>query len=328
MRIEIYKTCDIPFYYWKDIINGFNASFQRENTKVEQLKIGYESNFFGYSYHALYLTDDDKVVGFYTIIPNYYTYKDNEKVKIGLGGTVFVLKEYRKNIFMFRDMYIALKAHCKKEDFIAILGVSNNNAYEYSIKILKKKYILSLPYYIFPKNAFNVLSDGKYSLLNFLSRIFVLLNLFSNYLLSYIYNPIESIAKYRILQNETYFSKRFQNKKYRTKNIGDFSFTYVIYKEDNIITIYLMHFAEKDKKSYRALVKAIYYIYIYEKFDLILYIGTMNLKQFLLLKVPRSFEPKNLPLTYSILDKNRMKIYDDMGFGENWDFSLLNLDVR
>lgn len=329
MEIKILKTDEISEEYWLTIVDGFNASFEGYNTTVERLKKAFASNYFGYSYHAICTTDKSKVIGFNTIAPNYYlNAKNKQKIKVGLSGSTYVLKEYRKEIFIFRDMYNALMDYCKEEGFIVFLGVPNMNSYRYTIKILKKKEVMTLPYYIFPKNAFNVFSNGKYSFLNFLSKTFVLLNLLLNYLFSYISNPKEKVAKYRILQNEAYLSKRFQNNKYKTHSLGKIKFSYVLYNEDNIKTIYLMYFAENGQKSLRALTKAIYYIYTHEKFDLIMYIGTMNLKQFLLLKAPKEFEPKKLPLTYSVLDVENKESYEDMGQKENWDFSLMNFDVR
>jgi hypothetical protein len=328
MKIEVYKTFELTEEYWKQIISGFNASFEEQNMTMDQLKTASKSNSFGYSYHSLCITEDKEVIGFNSIAPNYYLKANNIKIKVGLSGSTYVLKEYRKDVFIFHDMYMALKDYCKNEGLIVFLGVPNMNSYLYSIKFLKCKEVFSLPYYAFPKNIFSVVGKGKFSVLNIFSNLFSLLILLSSYVVSFFANTKERIAKYRIFQDENYLTKRFQAERYKTISDGNISFSYVKYCEDSIDTIYLMNFSEKGQKSYKALVKAILYIYKKERFDLIIYVGTMNLKQYLLLKVPKRFEPKKLPFTYNLLKIENISDYEDMGVEENWDFSLMNLDVR
>ena len=52
------------------------------------------------------------------------------------------------------------------------------------------------------------------------------------------------------------------------------------------------------------------------------------MNQHILFKVPQKFVPKPLPLTYYVLDKKNKAKYSDMSNLENWDFSLMNFDVR
>jgi hypothetical protein len=46
------------------------------------------------------------------------------------------------------------------------------------------------------------------------------------------------------------------------------------------------------------------------------------------MKVPKIKEPKKLPLTCDILDKNNVNLYSDMLNLKNWNFGLKNFDVR
>lgn len=329
MTIKIYKTFEINDDYWKQIVNGYNASFKRENITTEQLKLESESNYFGYSYHALCIIEEDKIIGFNSIAPNYYLSTNKEKIKVGLSGSVYVLKEYRKDIFILYDTFMALRKHCENEGLTMFLGVPNENAHDYNIKFLKFKDVFSLPYYILPKNIFNIIGNGKFSFLNIFSKAYSFMSIILAYIASRFVNTKEKTDnKYRIVQDETFLSKRFKDEKYKTIKTEHFSFTYVLYDEDNIKAVYLMHFSEKECKSFRALVKAVHYIYTHENFDIIMYVGTMNLKQFLLFRVPRRFEPRNLPFTYNLLNDENKKYFEDMSIKEKWDFSLINLDVR
>lgn len=329
MTIKIYKTFEINDDYWKQIVTGYNESFERENITVEQLKLESESNYFGYSYHALCIIEEDKIIGFNSIAPNYYLSTNKEKIKVGLSGSTYVLEKYRKDIFILNDMFMALKKHCAKEDVIVILGVPNKNSFDYSIKFLKCKHVFNLPYYILPKNIFNVVGHGKLSFLNVFSKAYSLLSIFFAFVSSRFINTKEKTeSKYRIIQDESFLSKRFKDGKYKSINTENISFTYVMYNEDNIKAVYLMHFAENDRKSFKALVKAVCYIFTHENYDIIMYVGTMNFKQLLLLKVPKRFEPKKLPFTYNLMMNENKNDFEDMNIKENWDFSLMNLDVR
>lgn len=329
MNIEIYKTYEIPDDYWKQIVCGFNSSFEGHSTTIDQIKNGAVSNSFGYSYHALCFIDDDRIIGFNSIAPNYYINTKKQKTKVGLSGSTYVLEEYRKDIFIFHDMYMALKKHCKNEGFVMFLGVPNKNSFDYSIKFLKCKHVFNLPYYILPKNIFNVVGHGKLSFLNVFSKAYSLLSIFFAFVSSRFINTKEKTeSKYRIIQDESFLSKRFKDGKYKSINTENISFTYVMYNEDNIKAVYLMHFAENDRKSFKALVKAVCYIFTHENYDIIMYVGTMNFKQLLLLKVPKRFEPKKLPFTYNLMMNENKNDFEDMNIKENWDFSLMNLDVR
>ena len=105
----------------------------------------------------------------------------------------------------------------------------------------------------------------------------IILHIYSSFV-----NTKRTEHKYRIVQDETFLSKRFKDKKYKTINTDNISFTYVMCNEDNIKAVYLMHFSEKGLKSFKALVRSVYYIYTHENYDLIMYVGTMNFKQSLL----------------------------------------------
>ena len=157
---------------------------------------------------------------------------------------------------------------------------------------------------------------------------FLLFLLMLSLIISRIVNFEESLVSYKLLQDERFLKNRFRNEKYITVNKGNFRFTYVIYKEKGILNVYLMYFSEAGKKTLRSLSRALLYIYKKERFDIITYVGTMNLKQLLLIKVPPKYEPQRLPFTYNILNIQNSSNFDDINIKASWDFSLINFDVR
>lgn len=327
MQIIIYKTNEITDDMWDQIVTGYILSFENHFITKENLINSYISNNFGFSYHSVCF-DGDKIIAFNSIIPYWYYY-NKEKIKLGLSGTTFVLKEYRKDIFIFQDMYFALKEHCANEGIVAFLGVPNKNSYKYSIKLLKCKEILKLSYYALPIKAFNIIGKGKLSFLNIFSLIYSYLLIIFNLLITIFFNSKENLKKYRLSIDEPFLKQRFSNARYKTITKRKKQFTYVLADEDGIKTAYIMDFRDKEyRKSSRVLLLSVWHILRYEKVDIILYVGTMNIKQIILTKIPHKFEPKMLPLTWNILDIENPKRFKSMSEPENWDFSLINLDVR
>jgi len=326
MEIIIYKTTEIPSKIWDQIVKGFNASFNHPTTK-ERLIGDATSNSFGYSYHAVCI-ENDLVIGYNTIIPNYYIRNGKEKIIIGLSGSTFVLKEYRKDIFIFHDMYMELKKYCAKESIIAFLGVPNLNSYQYSIKFLHCIEVFCLNYYVLPVKISNILKARKFSFLNILSELFSLFLIAGNRLLTHIYNPTENKANYRIEINDAFLEKRFKDKRYKSISKGNIKFTYVISDENGIKCAYIMYFGENGIKTLKSLTIAVSHIFRLENIDIIMFVGTLRINQSILIKVPTKFQPRKLPFTYNLLDSNDSEKYSDMNNENNWDFSLLNLDVR
>ena len=89
-----------------------------------------------------------------------------------------------------------------------------------------------------------------------------------------------------------------------------------------------MYFGENGIKTPKSLTLAVSHIFRHEKIDIIMFVGTLRINQSILIKVPNKFQPKKLPFTYTLLNADHSEKYSDMDNKNNWDFSLLNLDVR
>ena len=327
MRIDIYRTHEITDNMWSQIVNGYILSFENHSTTKEKLIGGYTSNHFGYSYHSV-CWDEDKIVAFNSIIPYLYL-KDNEQIKLGLSGTTYVLKEYRKDIFIFQDMYFALRKYCVNENVAAFLGVPNSNSYKYSIKLLKCKEAFKLSYYVLPVRIFNVIKKPRLSLFNIFSLIFSYLLILISAVINLFFNYKEAFRKYRLFIDKDFLKQRFAKSKYKTIANERSQFTYVLDSEDGVKVAYVMDFRDSEyRKSNKVLLSTVWHILRFEKVDMILYVGTMNMNQTILTKIPRKLEPKILPFTYNILDIPDPTQFESMSKSINWDFSLINLDVK
>lgn len=326
MEIKIYKTQDIRNEIWDQIVSGFNVSFNGVEVDKSTLFTNFISNHFGYSYHSVCM-EGGKLIGFTSVLPNYYIH-NNEKLKIGLSGSTYVLNEYRKDIFIFYDMYEALKHYCKNDGVFAIVGIPNANSYQYLLKILNFKEVFQLRYYILPIKISKLLGFNKSHILDIFSYLFSFILIMLNNIVSIVYKAYSDDYAYKLETNADYLKKRFSDPRYKTIRKGNIIFTYVIAHEDNIKTAYIMDFSENFYKSYRSLLSAVNHIIMHERVDVVLFVGNLRLSQGVLLKVPRKYEPKRLPFTYNILDVSNEKAYEDMNNQGSWDFSLINLDVR
>ena len=109
---------------------------------------------------------------------------------------------------------------------------------------------------------------------------------------------------------------------------GNLQAYYRITDEDGKKTAYLMDFRDNGVRTAKSLNYAVRTIVKNEKPDAVLFVGWLRLKQCSLFKVPQTKVPKPLPLVYYILDKENKELYSDMDNVNNWNFSLMNFDVR
>jgi hypothetical protein len=325
MRFKVLKTNEIADELWNELTIDFNYVFDKNNSP-ENLRTYYCSNAFGFSYHCLAFSSDDTISGYTAIIPFYYTLM-KERVLIGVGGGSFVKKEYRKDIFVLRDIWINLRDYCLKEGIVALLGVSNVNSFRYSLELLDNIHLGNLKYFFIPVRPFNILKIKNIKWMNsifvFLSYVYVL----SNIAVSFFLRFKETVSSVNIELYEDFYKHRFY-KEYKEVSSGKIRFYYKVYDEDGIKTAYLMDFRENSQRSYYALSKSLLSIIRFEKVDLVLFIGTLRMKQFVMIKIPSKKEPIHLPVVFDLLPVEDHSRYNVLLDYNNWELSLMNFDMR
>ena len=323
--VKVFKTYEIDNALWVKITEGFNESFDK-NIPNTALRTGYcISNVLGYAYHAIDLDDKTgEVRGFHTFFPAFY----QGGIKAVIGGNTYVRKKYRKDAFVFYDLEWALRDAVAAEGYVLEAGVPNHNSREYARKFLNTKYVANLDYYILPLNLSKTL--GKRSLKNFDGIVRLIVKGYSAFqgVISNIFNRKEKAVKFSLDVNEDFLRARFRNPKYIKYEENGVTSYYTIVDENGSKAAYLMDFREKGKKTKRALAKTVRFIIKKEAPDAILYVGFLKMRQHVLLKVPSKYEPKHLPLTYYILNNNEERKFEGIDDPQNWDFSLINFDVR
>ena len=324
-NILILRTDEISDNLWEQICHGYKVCFDIEHTP-DYFRKSFSMSITGYTLHAIKLNADGKIMGHNYFQPRPYIL-NGKKVICALSGGTFVLPEYRKDIFIFKELFTALCEHVKKLGWIAQIGVPNENSFRYAVKINKEKYIGDLTYYILPVHAGKILRRNN-RLLNTLSNGYSNMVAKCNNLLSRIINFKEKEVPLHIDTSEHFLSLRLSHKEYRHLHHDGINATYRIYDEDGIKTAYIIYFKQNGKRTSKALSYTVNTILKHEEVDAILYIGTMNMKQFLLTRVPKKLVPHRLTATTMVFDKKNKALVETLSSISNIDYSLLNFDVR
>lgn len=323
MDIVVRKTDMWDLHDWISYCKAFNAVF-KTNHDSAYFKHKYNTVVDGYSYHALLLNDSKEIVGSCSVMPFIYNYK-SELVKIGQAADVFICEEYRTDPLMLKRMYSKLKKTLITNGIISVMAVPNEIAYPYWKSIVKWKDLGNLSYWVLPLRLGNIIK--KYKFLNIVSLMLIKGLLVINKILSFIINNRERKSVYEIKFDEIFINNRFTNDYVKVVD-KDIIFYYKLYKEDGVQTAYLIYAKQNKRLSFKSIVRAGSHITKNTDADLIVYVGPLKLLQTLFIKVPRKFEPKRLPLTCDILEKDKDFMFSDMLEFENWNFGLVNYDVR
>lgn len=328
MRIEVFKTYELTDKQWGEIVVGFNQNFNTNKT-IEGFKAYYTSTSLDYSIHAIALDEDtNKIVGYNSIIPMKYLYNNDKEVIVGLSGGTYVLKEYRKDIFIFYDMIIELKNYCRSEGYLMTLGVSNENSYEYAIKFNGDKLAGFLPYYILPVNVFRIVRKPKFHFIDYLLRPIVWLYVFLNLIITFVFNSKENRSLLELEIYDDFYNKRFNHSRYKEYRTSKYHSYFSNVDENGIKTTYLFDFRENGERSSKSLIKTVISILSNHKTDIIIFVGRLNFIQFSLIKVPSKYEPQKLPLTYTLLQKDNSNFVKKTIDLTDINFGLINFDVR
>lgn len=324
MEVKILKTYEITDDLWEKIAAGFRESFATDTT-AERLKNAFcVHNKLGYGYHAVAISEEGEVAGYNVFSPSFY----EGDINVVVSGSTYVRPKFRStNEFLFMDMMKALRKAVIKDGYQIEVGVPNHNSRDFAAKILKLKYIGDLDYYILPYKVSKCLNKPSLSLLDSVISGMLRCHLWLQSACAAIFNGKEEEVKYRLLTKDEDLRARFKGT-YAHICKGNMEAYYRIVDEEGKKAAYLMDFRENGMRTAKSINFAVRTIIKTEQPDAVLFVGLLRLRQCSLFKVPKSYVPKPLPLTYYVLDKANKERYADMDDNSNWNFSLMNFDVR
>ena len=320
MEIKVCRSTDLTPAEWESYTLGFNETMHRDFSS-DFLRKKYTSVYKGYSCHAMLVAEGGNLVGGATVIPCYYT-RNSKRFVCGLAVDVFIREAYREDPLALRRMYKKLLPMLQEEGVVAVMAVPNATAYPYWKNVVKWKDVGSINYWMLPVRVGKILGKKGFvgSILNLGSMMYCglvyMISVFTSFL-----NFKDKNYKYAICNDDPYYISKFDSNVYVKKN----GYIYKLEDEDGVKAAYVINAETAGKRSALALFKCISAI-LMNNVDIVLYVGKLGFFQTLMLRVPKKFEPKLLPLTCDLISKDEQ--YHDMLDMNNWDFGLQNYDVR
>jgi hypothetical protein len=324
-KIVVLKSQEITDDIWEQICEGYRVCFDVNRTP-EEFKRSFAMSVTGYTLHALKFAENGELMGHNYFQPRPYIL-NGKKIMVALSGGTFVMPAYRKDAFVFYDMVKALSKRALELGWRIQLGVPNENSFNYCLKVLRSKYLGDLNYYIMPVHAGTAL-HRKNALLNGLSALYAYLWSWVAVGTSSLFNTHEQMKPLHIDANEEFLKLRLPHENYHFFRKGNVSVAYNLWNEGGIQTAYIVDCREGDRRSAKALALGVRHIVKHEKVDAILYVGTMNMAQHVLFKVPKRFVPHRLTLVADFFDKKDKELQEVCASMDNLDYGLLNFDVR
>lgn len=324
MEIKVCKTTEWNETVLSTYTQSFNEVFGKAYTE-EYFSHKYLCAGNGYSCHALLMDAEADVVGSCTVIPCRYM-RNGEEIWIGLAVDVFIRGAYRTDPLMLLRMYERLKPMLTTEKVVAVIAVPNAVAYPYWKNVVKWKDVGRINYWMLSVCAGRILGRNDFvgSILNAVSMVYSRLAA-ALAMIGFLSIGRQTDYKYSICKDDPYYRSKFDGEEYSRYDDGLIRYVYRITDEKGIKTGYLLTAERNGKRSFKTFGKTVHAILSHDV-DMVLYVDQMGFFQTLLLKVPRHFEPKLLPMTCDLISKDEK--YGDMYDIRNWDFGLKNYDVR
>lgn len=325
MRIRVCKTVEWSGRDWETYAAGFNEVFSKD-FPVEYFKHKYLNTCRGCSCHSLLLDADAGVAGGCTTVLCRYRRAGGEDVLIGLVVDVFIRKAFRTDPLMLLRMYRGLRALLEEEGAAAAVAVPNAAAYPYWKNVVKWLEADRISYWALPVRGGRVLGvkGPAGAALDAASRLFAGCARAMSAACALTGAKARGYA-YSVCEGDPYYASKFDGADYVKFTDGHTKYVYKVADEGGVRTGYLLTAEEGGARSFRAFRKAVSAI-LAEKVDIVLYVGSVGFFQTLLLRVPRRFEPKPLPLMCDMI--SRGGCCRDMLDIRSWDFGLRNYDVR
>lgn len=311
------KTDDLCPQDRKDYIELFRQVFGKEMTAA-QFEQKYVHTPRGYSYHGLMLVDG-RIVGAYNIIPYRYAYFGAQRL-FGLSADLMLAEEYRSGPFNVLKMAGAVYEKLKQDRISFVFGFPNDNAYQFTTRVLKWTDMGDLEFYALPLNIGAVRPGWKWaSPLSWLGA----------------YGLTHWPRRYRSAELrfgiEKVCDRGFERHRYRHEHCvldlphGGKCTYRICLEEDHVRTLYLIDVTPLTPGAFAQAVRAVHAV-ASRQADLILYVGRLPFRPYGLVKVPVSKRPREIRMCGKLLDRDSVdeRVFDM----EQWNVNMSNFDVR
>lgn len=315
MEVIVKKTTELLIEQKHQIVYLFNKVFKKNRTLTE-FDNQYLNNPLGYSIHTL-LVKGSKIVGHNAGIPSYY--KVNGIKRLFICNVDTMIDKESRGIDNFYDLITNAKDAYHKMGVYMLYGFPNDNSYPILKQLELMHDIGKLCTYCLPVHISNIKESLPH--LNYISNAICNLWVKATALFasSKIFNyQIEKESK---SYNETRYKRSDGN--YSIVKFPTYTLIYKIICYEGIQTAFIIDIINKSASNFN---KSVRYLLKTEKnkFDLILYVGSLPFKMHGLLKIPKRFEPKHFNfMGEKIQDSNNENLFEL----SSWDVNLSNYDL-
>ena len=295
----------------------FSHVFRKEISSRE-FNRKYVCTPLGYSYHGL-MFSEEKLVGAYNIVPYWYDCF-GVRMLFGLSTDMMVAEEHRGGPFNIVKMVHLVYEGLKRDNIGFVFGFPNNNAYQFTKRILKWNDIGELDFYALPiniaalkpglswANAFARLCAGSFARMPRVQR--------------------EARTDFNVQKvNSRVFKEHRYDDQYEVINLpGGGKCLYRIYTEDGgVRTLYIIDIVPLTPKDFLGAMRKVHSI-ADKHADLILYVGKLPFRPSGLIRIPRSKQPRRIMMCGKVLDSE--SVDERVLHIENWNVNVSNFDVR
>lgn len=314
----IFKTTNELSVNERDLFGKLFSSVFKKDISYCEFDRKYMLTPLGYSYHGL-MFSEEQLVGTYNIIPYLYNYF-GARILFGLSTDMMVNEEYRGGPFSVINMVNLVYEGLKRDNIGFIFGFPNDNAYQFTKRILKWNDIGELDFYALPINI-AALKPG-------LSWVNAITRLCAGSFARMPRIQREIVTNFNIQKvSDKCFKEHRYNGQYKVIDLPSGGrCIYRIYAEaGGVSTLYIIDVDPLTSRNFVGAVREIHTI-ADKQADLILYVGKLPFNPSGLIRIPRSKQPRRIMmcgkvLDWQLVDERALKI-------ENWNVNISNFDVR
>lgn len=316
-RLVFKRTCELSSLEKEQFCLLFARVFPRTLSLAEFTR-KYLCTPLGWSHHSLMFADDI-LIGAYNLIPYTYSFF-GRSVLFGLSVDLMIAQEHRGGPFNLLRMATMAEKAVARDGVAFVFGFPNQNAYEFTRRVLGWTDIGKLDFYVLPWNIGAVIPQLGWS--DSLSRTAVrgLLSISRP-----MWQPDGDFAIQKTA-DACFHQHRYDGQHNLLHLRRDGACVYRICREDNRMRVaFLIDVTPLTPRCFTAAVRAVHGAAANHA-DVLLYVGRLPFRPGGCLRVPSRWEPRQIRLCGKVL---RPEIVDERVFNiVNWNVNLSNFDVR
>jgi GNAT acetyltransferase-like protein len=315
LEYEVKKTTEFSDSDKEQFLSLFQQVYETPKA-VRRFEQQFLNTPVGYSHHAL-AYDDTDLVAAYTIVPQRYRIGGVETL-LGLSVDTMVASSCRRDPLITARLSGMLEPQLREESMAAILGMPNDNFYEYSKRLMRFRDIGVLDFLVLPlrPGSFaSILKPLNWTVPKVAPRIVGCFGWAS---------PAGNDGAYvEKVDDDGFRRARYDHRHVWLENSGDCDVVYSLHPESGKTVAYIVDVVPFDSRNlYRAFASVAEATR--KSADIVAYCG--NPSFFSPLRVPQPILPRHLRLIGKLLDTR----LDEKRFFSlhHWHVNLSNFDVR